>query len=162
MAYSTEKDYENRWFDITLRAPVLVLTFAAGPVLWSWLLRRDSVHGTGNHQFLKFLTASYNPENQNWEANRIAKSMLLRCAVAVAPVSYFPGLQLSLVLSLTFAFTAWHLRNYPYKFNLLNIVVAAYGLLVIVFLMLASLFVWAKFILHDEHELFKTVRAASS
>jgi hypothetical protein len=147
-------------------------------------------------QFLRFLTASYKHEDKWWESNRLAKNILLKCAVAVAPISYFPGLQLSLVLCLMFSFTAWHLRNYPYKFELLNIVeavslcvlnvsmmtssllvsgtwpltkpfaryliIASYGLVAINALGLASLFLWAKFWLDDDHELFKKVRDASS
>lgn len=104
MAYSTSENCEKRVLHIAMRAPILALAFAAGPALWAWLLHRHK--GEGRYQFLRFLTASYRPESEGWEANRLAKNMLLKCAVAVAPVSYCPGLQLFLVLGILFSFTA--------------------------------------------------------
>jgi hypothetical protein len=118
MAYSTSESCDERVLHIAKRAPILALAFAAGPVLWSWLLHYNK--GDGRSQVWRFLTASYRPENEGWEANRLAKNMLLRCAVAVAPGSYCPGLQLILVMIIMFSFTAWHARNAPYRFDLLN------------------------------------------
>lgn len=40
--------------------------------------------------------------------------------MAVAPMSYCPGVQLILVLCLMFSVTTLHLRRYPYRFSLLN------------------------------------------
>jgi len=188
MAYSTSERCGERMQHMAVRAPVLALAFAAGPVVWSWLIQR--YHGDGRSQLLRFLTASYRQESRGWEANRLAKNMLLTCAVAVAPISYCAGLQLFLVVCLMFSFTAWHLWNCPYRFAVLNaveaislcvlnlcmmasslvvsdswyvtrvlagrLIFAAYGLLTMNFLGLAWLFLWAKFKLDDDHELFKT------
>jgi len=170
-----------------MRAPVLALAFAAGPGVWFWLLRRRAEER--REQFFRVLTASYRPEYVSWEVNRLARNMVLKCAVVVSPVSYAPGLQLTLAEGLMFSFTAWHLRNHPYKLDLLNtveaislcvlnlcmmastlavsaawhltpefrvqLIVGVYGLLAVNALGLALLFLWAKFMLHDDHELFK-------
>ncbi|CAK0844683.1 unnamed protein product [Prorocentrum cordatum] len=141
MAYSTEESSEKRWRHIAI-------------------------------QSMRFLTASDGLENQGWETNRLAKNILLKCAVAAAPISYYPGLQLSLVQCMMFSFTAWQLRNFPYQLKMLNIVGAvsldalnpfdAHGLLAINALRLASLSLWAKFRLDDEHEPFTKVRGVPS
>lgn len=187
MAYSTSQSCEKRVLYMAGRAPVLALVFAAGPALWTWLLHRQ--RGEGRGQFLRFLTASYHPENEGWEVNRLVKNIFLKCAVAVAPVTYCPGLQLLLVLGVMFSFTALHLRNRPYRFDLLNrveaislwvlnlcmmasslivsgswyltrvfagsLILVTYASLAINALGLATLFLWAKLKLHDDHQLLK-------
>jgi len=188
MVYSTSEVCEERSSYIAMRAPVLALAFAAGPILWSWLIHRR--RGDDRNESLRFLTASYRPESEAWEANRLAKTMLLRCAVAVAPISYCAGLQLVLVMLIMFSFTALHIKVQPYKFAVLNnveavslwvlnlntmasslvvngswfvstgfaqqLIIGIYGLLAINSLVLAALFLWAKFIMKDSHEFFKT------
>lgn len=187
MAFSTSENCEERVRYLAMRAPVLALAFIAGPCLWVWLLRRDA--GDGREQYVRYLTASYRPEHAGWEVNRLVRNMVLKCFVAVSPLSYCPGLQLTLVSCLMFSFTAWHLRNLPYKLGLLNnveaislwvlnlclmasslavsgswhltqdfrtkLIISVFGLLSINSLGLASLFLWAKLMLHDDHELFK-------
>mmetsp|Transcript_33197 Transcript_33197/g.88113 ORF Transcript_33197/g.88113 Transcript_33197/m.88113 type:complete len:103 (+) Transcript_33197:2-310(+) len=88
-----------------------------------------------------------------------------------------------------FSFTAWHLRNLPYKLDLLNsieavslwvlnlclmasslavsgswhltqdfrtkLIIGVFVLLAVNSIGLASLFIWAKVTLHDDHQLFK-------
>lgn len=187
MSFSPSESCDKRVLYMAMRAPVLALAFAAGPGLWFWLLRRRA--GERREQFFRFLTASYRPENVSWEVNRLARNMVMKCVVAVSPVSYAPGLQLTLAECLMFSFTAWHLRNQPYKLDLLNIVeaislwvlnlcmmastlavsaswhltpefrvqliIGVYGLLGINALGLALLFLWAKFMLDDDHKIFK-------
>ncbi|CAK0846505.1 unnamed protein product [Prorocentrum cordatum] len=122
MSYSRSESCGKRMPYVAVRAPVLALAFAAGPGLWFWLLRRRA--GERREQFFKFLTASYRPESAAWEVNRLARNMALKCVVAVSPVSYAPGLQLTLAQCLMFSFTAWHMRSLPYKLDLLNSVEA--------------------------------------
>jgi hypothetical protein len=187
MAFSTSESCEERVRYLAMRAPVLALAFTAGPCLWKWLLRRSA--GEGREQYVRYLTASYRPEHAGWEVNRLVRNMVLKCFVAVSPLSYCPGLQLTLVSCLMFSFTAWHLRNLPYKLDLLNsveaislwvlnlclmasslavsgswhltqdfrtkLIVGVFVLLAINSLGLASLFLWAKFMLHDDHQIFK-------
>ncbi|CAK0886451.1 unnamed protein product [Prorocentrum cordatum] len=57
MVYSTSESCEARLLHVALRAPVLALVIAVGPVLWARLLQRR--RGEGQDQFLRFLTASY-------------------------------------------------------------------------------------------------------
>jgi len=123
MAYSTAESCGDRWFHMLFRAPLLGLVFIVGPFLWWWLLDKCALEE--DRRLLRFLTASYRPANQGWEANRLAKNILLKFAVAAAPESYYPGLQLFLVLTLMFTFTAAHLRCYPYKFGALNTIEAS-------------------------------------
>ncbi|CAK0848337.1 unnamed protein product [Prorocentrum cordatum] len=135
LVYSTRESCHQRMSYMVTRAPVLTLAFAAGPALWRWLLHRAGKDGS--EQCLRFLTASYRPEHAGWEANRLTKNMLLKCAVAVAPTTYCPVRQLILVLCPMLAFTTWHFRMNPYRFNLLNSVEAT-SLWVLNLCMLAS------------------------
>lgn len=192
MVHSPHESCEERLIYIAIRAPILALVFVVGPALWLWLLRHHhDDEGEKRYQVLRFLTASYHPGEKGWEANRLAKNILVSCAVAIAPLSYCPGLQLTSVLCIMFSFTAMHLRSRPYKFDLLNKVEAVslwvlnicmlisslvvngswyltqvftqIMMSIVFFLMamnslgLASLFLWGKFKLRDDHPFLQDV-----
>ncbi|CAK0836882.1 unnamed protein product [Prorocentrum cordatum] len=118
MACSTSQSCHERGVYIAVRVPLLALTFLAGPILWSWLLHRRQADGRSKS--LRFLTASYRAETDAWEAIRLAKNMVLKCAVALSPISYCAGQQLILVLGVMFFCTASHLQHQPCRFQVLN------------------------------------------
>merc|ERR1712194_648832 len=105
MAFSTLEECEARWTYMPIRALLFLLTFAAGPWLWRWLIR----HTSGGHA-LPFLTASYRAEHQAWEANRLTKNMAMASVVAAFPVSYCPGSLMAIAVCITLVYAIWHVR----------------------------------------------------